>query len=285
MLIISLTETLVMARCTWITEDGSQCKRKATHGDRCGYRNHWGPQKNTPGRRKNTGTRTARSARGSHGTARPNPTRQRTQAVPAAAYTQAPPRRPAPTKSRLQAPEPSPPSRREQEHKRVEKAAELCADLISSGWQETVADQILAYAPTTWVRLRRSSRRRTCKALARLARGVLKTKTLIHKGIGQLTGWTVSKFGAGDATHAFAEELASNIPLPTDAKMVAVARGLQVAGILLCVMDGKDLERCDCFVELVRTETEERIKQILTAGMSNWVNLARFQPRDDQAAR
>lgn len=285
MRIIDLTETLVMARCTWITEDGAQCKRKATHGNRCGYRNHWGPQKNTPGRRKGTGTRTAGYARGNYGTARPNLTQQRAQAAPMSAHSQALPRKPATSTSRLQAPEPSPPSRREQEHKRVEKAAELCADLISSGWQETVADQLVAYAPTTWVRLRRSSRRRTCKALARLARDVLKTKTLIHKGVGKLTGWFVSKLGAGDATRAFAEELASNIPLPTDAKVVAVARGLQVAGILFCVMDGKNLERCDCFVELVRTETEERVKQILIAGMSNWVNLARFRSRDNQAVR
>jgi hypothetical protein len=99
----------------------------------------------------------------------------------------------------------------------------------------------------------------------------------MHKGIGKLAGWSVGKFGAGDAIRAFAEELASNIPLPTDAKMVAVARGLQVAGVLLCVMDGKSLEVCDCFVELVRTETEERVKQILMAGMSNWADLARFR--------
>ena len=274
MRIIGLTETLVMARCTWITEDGTQCKRKATHGNRCGYRNHWGPQKNNPGRRKRTGNRTAGSARGSYGTARPNPPQRRAQAMPTTTYSQASPRMPATTTTRLQAPEPSPPSRREQERKRVEKAAELCADLISSGWQETVADRVAAYAPTTWVRLRRSSRRRTCKALARLSRDVLKTKTLIHHGAGKLTGWFVSKSGAGDATRAFAEELASNIPLPTDAKMLAVARGLQVAGILLCVMDGKNLERCDCFVELAHTETQERVKQILIAGMSNWVRLA-----------
>jgi hypothetical protein len=273
-LIIGLTETLAMARCTWITEDGTQCKRKATHGNRCGYRNHWGPQKNTSGRRKSTGTRTAGSARGSYGSARP-------KSAPTSPSSQASSRRLTTTTSRLQAPEPAPPSRREQERKRVEKAAELCADLISNGWQETATDQIVAYAPTTWIRLRRSSRRQTCKALARLARSVLTAKTLIHKGVGKLTGWLADKLGAGDATRAFAEELASNIPLPTDAKMVAVARGLQVAGIVLCLMDGKNLERCDCFVALVRTETEERVKQILIAGMSNWADLARFPSRDN----
>lgn len=169
------------------------------------------------------------------------------------------------------------PSRRDQERKRVEKAAELCADLISSGWRETVADQIEAYAPTTWVRLRRSNHRRTCRALARMARFVLKTKTLAHKGVAKLAGWVVGGFGADDVVQAFAEELATSIPLPTDAKMVVVARGLQVAGVLLCVMDGKPIEHCDCFIDLVRAETEERVKQMLIAGMSDWGELGRFQ--------
>ena len=118
-----------------------------------------------------------------------------------------------------------------------------------------------------------------------MARFILKTKALIHKGVGKLFGWVVGRFGAGDAVRAFAEELASNIPLPTDAKMIAVARGLQMAGILLCVMDDKSLEQCVCFIDLVRTESEERVKQILITGMSDWVNLARFRPRDAQAVR
>ena len=66
-----------------------------------------------------------------------------------------------------------------------------------------------------------------------MARFALKGKTLIHKGVGKVSGWLATKVGAGDATQAFAEELASNIPLPTDAKMIAVARGLQITGIFL----------------------------------------------------
>ena len=62
---------------------------------------------------------------------------------------------------------------------------------------------------------------------------------MVHKGIGKLIGWLVGKLGVGDAVCAFAEELASNIPLPTDAKMVAVARGLQVTGVLLCRREQK----------------------------------------------
>lgn len=143
----------------------------------------------------------------------------------------------------------------------------------------------MAYAPMTWGRVRRSSRRRVCKALARLASSILKTKTVIHKRVGKLFGWLIGKLGVADAVRAFAEEVASNIPLPTDAKMIAVARGLQVTGVLLCVAENRDLERCDCFIDLARTETEERVKQILIAGVSNWEKLARFQLSEAQDTR
>jgi len=117
-----------------------------------------------------------------------------------------------------------------------------------------------------------------------MARFILKTKTLIHTWIGKVFGWFVSGLGAGDAIRAFVKELISNIPLPLDVKMIAVARSLQVAGVLLCVMDGKKLEQCDCFVDLVRTETEDQVKKLLVAGMSDWANLARFRFGSSQAA-
>ena len=105
-------------------------------------------------------------------------------------------------------------------------------------------------------------------------------KTQIHKAVGKLFGWAIGRLGAGGAARAFAEELVSNIPLPTDAKMIAVARGVQVAGILLCVMEGRELAKCECFVDLALTETKERVKQILVGAMSDWTNLARFKPND-----
>jgi hypothetical protein len=173
-------------------------------------------------------------------------------------------------------PTPRPPSRREQERQRIEEAAAFCADSLSEGWQRAVAAQITDYAESTWERLKRSHRRRNCKALARIARSILKAKTQIHRLIGHATGWAVKKLGAGDAAQAFADELASNIPLPFDTKMIAVARGVQVAGILLCVMDNRNLTRCECFIDLALAETKERLQQILDAAMSDWVGLARF---------
>jgi hypothetical protein len=151
--------------------------------------------------------------------------------------------------------------------------------LLTDGWQAAAVGQVTGYAESTWERLMRSRRKRNCKALARIARSILETKTQLHNAVGRLFGWVTGAFGAGDAARAFSEELASNIPLaPLDAKMIAVARGVQVAGILLCVMDNRDLTTCECFIDLALAETKERVNQILVAAMSGWTGLARFGP-------
>ena len=178
---------------------------------------------------------------------------------------------------------PPPPTRRELDRERVREAAEFCADTLSGGWQEAVADRAAEYAAVTWQRLLRSRRKRSCKTLARMARMILKAKTQIHTSVGKLAGRVAGALAANDAARAFTEELVSNIPLPVDAKMIAVARGIQVTGILLCVMDGRDLTDCECFIDLALTETKERVKQILVGAMPDWVNLARFRPQQAAA--
>jgi hypothetical protein len=173
-----------------------------------------------------------------------------------------------------------PPSRRTQERDRVRQAAEFCADTLSGGWQEAVAERITDYAGSSWQRLKRSHRKRNCEALARTARSILEAKAQIHKAVGRMFGWAAGALGADSAARAFTEELASNIPLgPIDGKMVVVARGVQVAGIVLCVMDGRDLTECQCFIDLALAETKERVARILSAAMSDWSDLARFTPR------
>jgi len=158
----------------------------------------------------------------------------------------------------------------------VREAAVFCADSLSGGWQEAVADRITGYAQTTWKRLSsRFRRKRNCKELARMARKILNAKDQIHKLAGELAGDAI---GVKGAALAFTRELASNIRLPTDAKMIAVARGVQVAGIVLCIMDNRDLTKCECFIDLALTETKERVNAMLVAAMSDWTNLARFRP-------
>jgi hypothetical protein len=253
-----------MARCGANTADGTRCRRRVKEaGDRC-YQHPYGSAPRlkpaTPKRRP-----AASSRRGSGSARRSPPSRSR----PAPRYS-------ARAAVASQAPAPPRP-RRAEDRERVREAAVFCADSLSDSWQEAVADRVTDYAQTTWERLSRSRRKRNCKALARIARSILDAKTQIHRTVGKLFGWAVGTLGAGNLARAFAEELASNIPLPIDAKMIAVARGVQVAGILLCVMDNRDLTKCECFIDLALAETKERVNQMLVAAMSDWTRLARFR--------
>lgn len=66
--------------------------------------------------------------------------------------------------------------------------------------------------------------------------------------------------------------------------MVAAARGIQIAGILMCVMENRDLTKCECFIDLAKAEARERVQQMLVAAMSNWTNLACFSPKTSLSA-
>jgi hypothetical protein len=166
------------------------------------------------------------------------------------------------------------PLRRIQERERVAEAAALCADLLSYKWQAAVAGRIADYARPALERLSRHRRRRNCKALARIARSILETEPPNSR----LSGWVADVLGASDAALAFAEQLASAFPLPPAVKMVAVARGAQVTGVLLCAMDGRDLADCECFVDLALTQPKEQVREMLVGATSDWTGLKTFAP-------
>jgi hypothetical protein len=114
--------------------------------------------------------------------------------------------------------------------------------------------------------------------LARLASAVLAGKEKSHDLIGRSAGWLVSRLNGSEIAQVFARELVSKLPLPTDPKLVAVARSLQVTGVLLCAFDRRDLTHCQCFIDLALIEAGSRVKSILTAALDDWTGLAAFPP-------
>jgi hypothetical protein len=266
----SCVDTPGMAKCGRPRkEDGKPCQLDVRSPGMACWR-HGGPRAPASGSRRTARPRTTSSVPHSP-PLRTSPAPRSSVWATAASYAAAPapPRRQQP---------PPPPPRRLLERERVKETAAFCADSLSGGWQTAVTDRITGYAQTTWERLSRSRRKPNCKALARIARSILAAKTQIHKAAGKLFGWAAGALGAADPARAFTEELTSNIALPIDAKMIAVARGVQVAGILLCVMEGRDLTECECFIDLALAETKERVNQILVAAMSDWTSLKKFAP-------
>lgn len=163
--------------------------------------------------------------------------------------------------------------------KRIDDAAELCREILTDGWQETAASRATNYVTKeTWKALFVSRRTKHCKVLADLANSILTGKQKMHDLVGAFARWIMSRLGAGKFEQKLAQELSVKLPLPWDAKLVAVARGVQVTGILLCLADGRDLGRCQCFIELALTETKTRVKKMLSAAIEDWTNLAAFPP-------
>jgi hypothetical protein len=159
-------------------------------------------------------------------------------------------------------------------------AAEL-ASILDDGWQEAVGQRITDYVTTvTWRQLLHGRRRRRCTTLAKIAAAILAGKKQLHDLVASVAGWFTSLVGADRVARAFVSELARSIPLPPDAKLVATARGTQVAGILLCLARGDNLIECQCFIDLALTETKTQMQRILVAATANWSGLADFPPRD-----
>lgn len=172
----------------------------------------------------------------------------------------------------------------ENKRERVKKAADYCSDIFTDGWVAAVADQATKYVVSdTWHRMF-SSRGKQCQALARIAQRILAARDQLHDWLGEFIAWLLSLVNIGTAARDFAGELAANIPIPViDLKIVAVSRGVQVSGIVLCVARNEDLTRCQCFIDLALTETKTRVKKILVLATGDWVKLAEH-PREQTGA-
>jgi hypothetical protein len=170
--------------------------------------------------------------------------------------------------------------RTKRQRERVRKAAEYCADVAYSGWSEAVADRAAGYvSQATWNRLLKSRRRKRCQTLADIAAAFLGIKNTIHGILGLLTSKLLAFLGAGDAAQAFVGELMSSLPLPVDAKIIAAARSIQVTGIVLCIVNGDDLERCQCFIDLALELTKTQVKKVLLTATDDWIKLKAFPPQ------
>jgi hypothetical protein len=256
-----------MARCRSIKPNGRRCKNPVSQeGMRCWRHKSLPATSPTPSKRRRTASVRTRST----GTRRKAVRRPRR--IAKRSTTRSRTRRKA-----HQSRDRSYSSLSTARRKKVDSAIELCADVVTDGWRETVAERAGAYASTdTFTKLVRSRRRRHCKALADVAKFILAAKDKAHELAGWVGGGFLALFGFEGLAKRFARELIEHIPLPFDGKAIAAARGVQVTGILLCVLNGDDLSRCQCFIDLALEQAKTAVKKLLTSAMEDWTQLALF---------
>lgn len=107
-----------------------------------------------------------------------------------------------------------------------------------------------------------------CDILATAARKILQAKQAMHRLIGELAAG-----GLSGPEAELARQLASRIPLGVDDLPVAVARGLQLAGLVACVGNGIPLSRCACYRDIVAHEVKPMVNRLLAAGSEDWQGL------------
>lgn len=80
--------------------------------------------------------------------------------------------------------------------------------------------------------------------------------------------------GGARLMETFAGELASRLTLPFDAQVLAAARGLQIAGICVCVLQGANLTDCACLMDVLKAGGEAQVKGLVSGAMEDWQGLA-----------
>lgn len=142
--------------------------------------------------------------------------------------------------------------------------ADALTDGVSSAIASRVANRVADYLGRlgAW-RLRRQRRRWAavdCQALADSARAVLALKQKTH----ELTGQAVSALLPEGTPHfhrMLVRKIAEKVPLPWDVKLEAIARGLHVIGIWMCLVQNLPLEHCPCLQMYAVARFKERIEQ------------------------
>jgi hypothetical protein len=158
-----------------------------------------------------------------------------------------------------------------------EASAAFVADVLIDGLNPALAGQVsdrvtqyLGEAEKRRLR-RRSPKGVDCELLAAAARAVLRLQRQTHDLVGEAVSEMFDRLvrELSRFQRLLVKKLAAKLPLPWDVKLAAIARGLQIIGIWMCLVQDLPLDRCPCLqmfsVTLVRERIEQEIKDLLDA--------------------
>ena len=167
------------------------------------------------------------------------------------------------------------------------EAATLCADaILGQNVLTAFESQITDYVSQELVdELTENWDGRQCDEIAKLARGLLATRSYFYKTLQIILNWLMLKLGYGDMARFFACQLISAIPVVWYAKLVAAARILQITGICLCFMNDRSLTECRCLHDLVLLEGKEAIGRLMRGAIHDWREIEMRVPKIDFAVK
>ena len=127
---------------------------------------------------------------------------------------------------------------------------------------DRVADRVVDYLGWSgrWRLRARRWRLGDCRLLAQTARAVLDLKRKLHEVTGEAVSWLLPP-DTPRFHRMLVKKVAAKVPLPPDVKLEAIARGLQIVGIFMCIVGNVPLERCACLQMLGPQLAKEQVKQ------------------------
>ena len=161
----------------------------------------------------------------------------------------------------------------------LQEAVEYLAENVDANLIDAAASNAAGYVGgKIWSELTSDWSGRNCRWLARLARSALNGVDWLHNWIAKIVVFILELFGLPRIVCMFGRALAKRIPVPGSHELKITARGMQIAGIVVCILDGRDLTKCSCFVDVVLEEGKERLQQLMERAAGNWRDLDTFLP-------
>jgi hypothetical protein len=158
-------------------------------------------------------------------------------------------------------------------------ASDYCTDVLTNpDIPNLIAERATDYVTDKmWARVTRDWSGQRCVTLAQLAREILEGRERLHEGLAEAASWLLGFFGRSLVERQFAYELVKRLPLPViDEKLIAVGRGLQATGIVVCLARSRPMISCACFTDIVKSEGKTQVKELIVAATEDWVGLRRF---------
>ena len=150
----------------------------------------------------------------------------------------------------------------------------FCLDTLSDGGASTIADRASEYVTErTWDALVNQHHTKDCDDLAQLARRILSEKEKIKSFLGRAAGRFTGFLGRPRIEQIFVQEVVSRIPLPIGVKFSAAARALQIAGIFVCLTQGRDLADCACLNDVLKVEGQAQVQRLILGSVQDWKEL------------
>ncbi|MDH6213547.1 hypothetical protein [Streptomyces pseudovenezuelae] len=151
--------------------------------------------------------------------------------------------------------------------------AAWCAELLDEPALDVISAHAAEYATErVWRDLVKHHRRPGgCDDLAAAARELLDMRKTVRDS---LTAMMPRAHRDGFVVAFIGEALSRLVTLPLESQLAVAARGLQIAGICVCVLSG-DLDNCACLEDVLKSEGEEQVKALVTGAMEDWRDLPR----------